>query len=413
MWGLSGWLVFVLLRRRVGAWWGALGALAWWLPVAIVWPVGHPTNFGVLNTETLPVLLILVAAAAWRPETLARRPALFIAIGALAALAVGAKYQAAPLVVAVLVVLLISLGLPLRRLVRPLLFWLAGCVAIGLAFVVAALLTPSFSVDLLMQNITFLGSYTENLDLRTRIVNSASLIAHSWFFWALLVLVIVVCLMSTRRVAMIRVGVVLVGIATVFGGGMGFPHYLLFLFAAMGLALALPLRDGASLPVGRAPRIIGASLAGLISVTLIASTIVLAPGSLRAPRLQTFAAVFSPDPVERSTALTEACPPDTPAFVWGWAPELYVAYDWSMTMPYLNAYPFLNSEELAPVGERLALDAIARADCVVDAVGLPFFAFGPQVSLIEVYPASESALSGFTARRDLLDCESCTVYVRD
>ena len=320
-WALSAWLVFILARRPLGAWWGFMFALAWWVPVAIVWPVGHPTNFGVLNTETLPVLLIL-AAAVWPPELLARRPALFLFVGAIGALAIGAKYQAAPIVLVVVIIQLLALRRPVRHLLTPLLFWIAGGVGVAAAFGLAMVTSPAFSPDLLQQNISFIGSYADNLGLQARMANSTTLIARSWFFWVLLVAVIVLCVLSTRRVAIARLALVGVGVATVYGGGMGFPHYLQFLFLAMGLALALPLRDGVRLPEAPVARGVTAGIAFIAVAGLVTVTTFDVPGSIRLPRPETLAASLSPDSVIRSDALGDACPAGSAAFVWGWAPEL-------------------------------------------------------------------------------------------
>ena len=81
-------------------------------------------------------------------------------------------------------------------------------------------------------------------------------------------------------------------------------------------------------------------------------------------------------------------------------------------MPYMNAYPFLNDPALLDVGRALSLEAIERADCVIDAVGAPFFAFGAETSLTAVYPATAMALDDFRVATGLVDCDVCTVYVR-
>src|SRR6516165_12091940 len=127
LWALTAFALFVAASRALGRGPALVITVVWWFPVAMVWLVGTPGDFGELSTEYLPTLLIVASALVPR-EHLAARPWLFSVVGLLAGIAVAAKYQVVPLVVAVVAAQLIVLGKSVKRTLVSLLWWLAGAV---------------------------------------------------------------------------------------------------------------------------------------------------------------------------------------------------------------------------------------------------------------------------------------------
>jgi hypothetical protein len=79
----------------------------------------------------------------------------------------------------------------------------------------------------------------------------------------------------------------------------------------------------------------------------------------------------------------------------------------------MNALGIVTNPALQRANESVIATAIDKSDCVIDAVGSPFFAFGPKMSLTTVYPRFVSVLdSEFISKKGLIDCVACTVYVR-
>jgi len=68
-------------------------------------------------------------------------------------------------------------------------------------------------------------------------------------------------------------------------------------------------------------------------------------------------------------------------------------------------------------GHDMVRDAIndASTECVVDAVGPPFFYFGPESSLTTYYPTPDLKADLDDKYRPagvVYDCQTCTIYVR-
>jgi hypothetical protein len=72
----------------------------------------------------------------------------------------------------------------------------------------------------------------------------------------------------------------------------------------------------------------------------------------------------------RSTTTPHWPAPASPALVWGWAAELYVAQDWQSTMPYVNVLGLSMSPANREVGKPMVRAGIERAGCVIDATSI-------------------------------------------
>jgi hypothetical protein len=325
-------------------------------------------------------------------------------------LAVAAKYQILPVAAALLVIHVFGKARPWRQIVSRTGLFVAGAAIPIVLIVVVMLISPTTSFDLVRQNLSFLGSYAGGVDLRSRIVNSTTLLLQPYLLAALLLLVRA-SVLSTRRVNVLRAVVVALGLSAVYAGGMGFGHYLIVLYVALVLALSLPIREGtAFIPTGVWRRLSPVVVA-VFAVVLIVFGV--GTGRTQIAGAATVVRSLSASSVPRSEPLAQACPEQSPVLVWGWAPELYVNYSWRNTVPFMNALGIVTNPALQRANESVISTAIDKSDCVVDAVGSPFFAFGSRMSLTKVYPQFASVLdSDFVSKKGLIDCAACTVYVR-
>lgn len=408
--GLLGYVAWVLLRRSFGTVPAVVIGLLWWLPLVVVFPLGGLTDFGALATELLPGLLVLVAALT-PVKALAARPWLFLFVGLLCGLAVGSKYQVLPLAVGLVVVQLVATGFTVRRSIAPLLFWAMGAVIPFALVALAMLLSPTTSLDLLLQNFSFLGSYATGVDLWSRIRTSTRLLLGQPYLAAALLGITWLALLSAKRVALSRVLMVLVGLAAVYGGGKGFGHYLILLYIALALATVLPIRSSARLLPSKPLRVTAVAVSALLVASLLVVGGVTGRVAVTAP--VEVGAALSPDSVVREERLATACPSESKVLVWGWAAELYVDYSWTNTVPFMNTLGISSDAASRDAGAGLVERAIDESDCVVDAVGAPFFGVGPESSITLVFPQFTSRLnSEFTVVQGALDCDACTVYLR-
>jgi hypothetical protein len=408
--GLSGFVVFILARRVLGLWQGLFVSVLWWLPFALIFPLGSPVDFGALNTEVLPCLLLLVAAL-FPTQRLIERPWLFIFVGAICAVAVGCKYQVLPVAGALLIAQLMMLRLPIRRCIPAALWWCAGFAIPIAAIVVAVLVSQDVSWSLVEQNFGFLGSYAGGVTLGGRISNTLALLATQKFLWGALLLIARLFWISDRPVRIARTILVLSGFVAVLAGGMGFGHYLIILHTALALAAVLPIKPGTEL----LPWPIVRRVAVVVSVVLIVAVVIVGVvtrySSFSSPTA--IVKTLSPDSVARSDAAAEVCPPGSNVLVWGWAAELYVQQSWRNSVPFMNTLGLRIDPEVRNANAPLVEQALAESDCVVDAVGAPYFGPGVEASILSVYPEFADILDDdFTIAPNALDCESCTVYVR-
>jgi hypothetical protein len=407
--GILGFLVFVLMRRSFGTKGAVALSVAWWLPLALVFPVGGRTDFGALSTESLPSVLVL-AAAALPPERLASRPWLFGLSGLFCALAIGSKYQVLPVAAAIVVVQLVSLRAPLRGCVAPMLWFAFGAVVPVAAVAVSVAASPDVSLVLLQQNLGFLNGYVGGMSFGTKVANTVTLLIGEPFLVPLVALVVWFSVLSTRRILLCRIVLVAGGLSSVLLGGNGFGHYLLLLFVALGVAASLPTREGVRPVPSRGAR--RATVATAVVLAIAAGAVGIASGKFLLSPPSVVVAALSPDSVIREPGLRATCPAGSRVLVWGWAPELYVANSWHNSVPFMNTLGLLSSASSARTSAPFVESAIDTSDCVIDAVGPPFFGL-PNASITTVYPGSTAALSSqYRIAPNAISCESCTVYVR-
>ncbi len=447
--------LFVAASRAIGRGPALVVTLVWWFPIATTWLVGFPGDFSELSTEYLPTLLVVASAVVPR-EQLAARPWLFAILGVLAGFAVGAKYQVAPLAVAFAAAQLIVLRPSARRTLVSVLWWLAGAMLPLAAIVLVMVASPTTNWTLVEQNLRFLASYvnhrseTQEGSLTGGRVEStfASLIGpRNWpgYFGSRYYLIVLLAGLiwlsshSERRSNVARVVLIAGGLTAMLAGGMGAYHYLILLFAAAGLAATMPVNPGARLFAWRLwPTVLAGALAMAVAVVLafmsgpVFDRVRLEVNSAVTPHgaaaaFHAAAAAFSPDSVNRDPALARACPPGSPAMVWGYAAEIYIAQDWQPTLPYLAMGTLVrggpaNKES----GEPLVRAGIDRADCIVDATlmkrpecpekrsELLSYCNSAKLSLPRFYPQLVPLIGRqFRIVPVTGGCDGCTLYVRN
>jgi hypothetical protein len=409
--GVAGYFSLILLRRAFGAPLGLALAVVWWIPIALVFPVGDLTDFGGLATELLPIVLVLAAAlvpASW----VADRPWLLSVSGLLCGMAIGSKYQVLPLAVALVVVQLLGSTLERRARLRGALWWVLGAAVPIVTVVVAIALSPAVSFTLVQQNLGFLGAYAEGVDLADRVGNTARLLLVEKVLLPIGLVLVVLAVRSSARVALLRLGLALAGLAALFAGGMGFGHYLWLLFTALLLAMALPMRDAALIPATRIARTAVVATAAALAVALVVVGVV--GGRLALTNGPMVAAALSRDSVVRQSALLDACPVGSDVLVWGWAPELYIDYSWNNTVPFMNTLGLGSSPTNHEASAPIVREAVETSDCVIDAIGKPFFGAGVTATIGAVYPEVVPTLAKrYHVVPGALSCETCTVYVAD
>jgi MFS family permease len=416
--GVIGYLGFTLVRRATNAFVSSVVTVFWWLPFVLSLS-GDPVNLAAMSTELLPSALILCAALV-SPQSLQTRPWLFAVTGVLSGLAVGAKYQVAPLAVAVLAMQLALMPqfqpqFQWRRAWRHVGWWVGGALAPALILGVAMLVSPDVLTVAVQQNLTFISEYSGRVGLNGRISNWRSLVTSM----PQVLMVLLVCWFGSRSVPRVqawRAIVVGAGLVAVYLGGLGFGHYLIFMYPAFAIALALPLKPGAQLvPFFNRPILREA----LVIFVAMAAWVASFGGPTQLPDLTSrsqLAIVFRPDGhPPQDPKLVQACPAGSEVLVWGWAPELYAIYSWGNAVPYMNLTLLIEVPANKASGHRVIREAIERRStaCVVDAVGSPFFHVIPQQSITKVYPDLSTVLTTqYRSVGAIHNCEKCTVYVR-
>lgn len=396
----------------------------WWLPFTASFPIGKSEDFGALSTELLPGLLLVISALVPRDQ-LAARPWLFAVLGALTGLAVGSKFQAAPLAVSFAAAQLFLVHTRTRRTVASLLWWLAGAVLPVAAIVATIVVSAATNWVLIDQTISFLGSYAGGPTTMEKLTRTwTGLSEPGLYVLSLVVLLVWLGLHSDRRSNMARVAILGGGVVSVLIGGMGFPHYFILLFAGIGLAMTMPVKPDVSLLPERVSPVVVAT------VMAIAAIAVLDDGYQRnlwrpsSPR-QAFAA-FSSNSVNRNRSMASYCPAKSVALVWGWGPEIYIAQDWQSSIPYPNVLGMAISPEIRDSAEPVIRNGIERARCVVDATNMarpqcsvvrtehPLnYCLPPSVMLSRIYPQLfESMSRQFHAVAIVDGCSGCSLYVR-
>jgi hypothetical protein len=405
--------LFVAASRAIGRGPALVATAVWWFPIALTFPVGGPNDFSALSTEYLPMLLIVASALVPR-EQLAARPWLFAVPGVLAGVAVAAKFQVAPFAAAFAAAQLIMLRPSMPRIVVSLLWWLAGTVLPVAAIVLVMVASPATNWTFVGQIFSFTASYAGSTSPMQRVGGtSTALIKPGFYLLVALAGLIWLSRHSERRSNVARAVLVTGGLTTVLGGPGSFPHYLIFLFAAVGLAFTMPVKPGAHLLPQRLSRTVLAGALTIAAVLVLVNGLITDRWAPLSPHGA--AAAFSADSVNRNPALARACPPGSPAMVWGWKNELYVAQDWESTIPYPNVLNLSMSPANRESGEPVIRAGIDRADCVVettiDCSGC--FFLPADLTLPRYYPKLVELIDRQFHTVPVSGCDGCTLYVRD
>jgi hypothetical protein len=375
---------------------------------------GLVTDFAPFATELLPCALIL-AAGLIRTEHLARRPVLYLVAGLLCGVSIGAKYQAAPLALALLTVQLILAGnYRWRALLRDAVLWGVGVLLPFLVLGLAMIASPNVSTTAIQQNLNFLSQYGAGLTLSMRLTSWLDLVTRPH----VVILLLVVCwlgLRSTARVGICRLILVGGGLVAVLAGGMGFGHYLFFVYTAIVLAIGLPLKPNARLVPYIRHQLVAAGIIVVILVPAWLLSFGTSTGTANLAGRHELSIALSKDSVLREAGMVQVCPVGAQVLVWGWASEMYVNYGWVNAIPFINVTQLTASPKNYSSGYELTRRAVEdpATTCVIDAVGPPFFHLGEDTSLTTVYPQMGELLDRkYRKAAGAAQCEICVVYVR-
>lgn len=414
MFGVLGYLGFTLARRSLGAAIGVVVTGFWWFPLVTALVPGSKVNFAPLVTETLPGALVLGIGLV-RIEALARRPAVhFTLTGLLSALAVGAKYQVAPMVLAVFAVQVVLIGDYTRRgLVRSAAFWLSGLIAPFLLVGLAMLVSSGVSTAAIRIDLNFLANYSNGQTLTDKLSNWRALVTSLH----VVLLVLALCWLgarSSRKVQYCRAALLLSGVLAVYMGGMGFPHYVICVYVMIATAIALPMRPDAVLVPRVRRRSTATAVVALVALVGWVASFGPHHGYIKRTKRYELSFSLSASSVTRDARLAADCPAGSNVVVWGWASELYLDYSWNNAIPFLNVTQITASKKNYDSGYKLVSDAISNSStaCVVDAAGDPFFGLTAKEKLTDQYPQLTTLLSQDYRTAKDLNCEACSVYVR-
>jgi hypothetical protein len=253
----------------------------------------------------------------------------------------------------------------------------------------------------------FLMAYGQSLTNEQKMLNFLSaVIPNPWVvFWSLLSLF--AASLGTLKAWAARLSVLASGFVSVYIGGMGFGHYLLFIYCAAFISLFIS-RDNVIekfLSAGRQALL-------FFLVFIIVVTVWWVPKVLANQSSGSFSQALSLTHVNVASTVSIQCPPGSRVLVWGWASELYVNYDWRSALPVSPAQIVWipkNTEK----AEDLVRSAISLSDCVVDATGPPFFAMTSEQSILKTYAWAEYSLKTDFDNFDLgIPCDTCKLWVR-
>jgi len=406
---LIGLLAWRFASKSLGPWFAALVTIAWWLPISIGTPVlGGPQDFNALTTNLLPCLILFLIVELDSATQKMNRVPVTLGLGVLAGLAFLSKYQVGPIVVAVVASLIISKWDLRSRRIKESILASVGFFLPTLIIIIVSVTSGLINFSALQITFDFFLAYGEGVTNEQKISNFvAAVIPNPWVvFWSLLSLF--TASLGTPKAWVVRMSVLASGFIAVYIGGMGFGHYLLFIYCAAFISLFIT-RDN---------RIEKWFLAGrqtfifLLIFTFVA-TVWWMPKVLTNQSSGSFTQPLVLSHVDVVPSVAYQCPPGSRVLVWGWASEFYVNYDWRPAMPFLSATQIVWTPENTQKAEDLVRSTISISDCVVDATGSPFFALTSEQSIVKTYPWAESALTAHFDSFDLgIPCETCRIWVR-
>jgi hypothetical protein len=262
--------------------------------------------------------------------------------------------------------------------------------------------------------LNFLAGYTDAPPFDQRVASWGDLTTNMH----IVLLVLAVCWLGARsnaRTQLARALLVIVGFVAVYLGGYAFPHYLYVLYAAIVMALGLPLKPGAQVVPRVARRELAAAVVAVAALMAWVASFGISPGSASRTGRHALHEALSADSLAPVATLRAVCPAGSSVLVWGWAPELYVNQSWTNAIPFVVSVHITWSPKNYQPGYQMVRAAIENPStaCVVDAVGRPFFGVGADGSLTARYPDLVQVLDRDYRRVDgALQCEACSVYVR-
>lgn len=410
--GVIGYLVSVALSRSFGKPIGILLAFVLWLPLVLVSPLGDAQNFATLSTELLPLILVF-AAYNLRPSKSPKHNWLyFMFSGLLLSLAFLAKFQVLPIVLVIVLYQFFLFKVSKKRTYNFILYLAVGALIPFFFLFLGFLTSTNFSIPVFKQYLKFMSAYSEDLNFGLRISASTDLLLSQPPLLVLALVAIFVGYFSSKSSNIFRLSFFLSGIFSVYFGGMGFPHYLLFAYCAAIFSIAIPMNPSAIYSLKETVRAKKFIIGSLMLVLIMFSTKSLYNVQISTPK--DIIDAGNSVTVSESDPMQALCPPGSNVTVWGWASELYAFYKWENAFPFVNVFQLTWSQVNNDLAGPILFDSLEQSDCVIDAVGKPFFHYQPQDSLRNEFPEVTEYLDhNFRIIPGLIDCESCSVYVRN
>ncbi len=406
---LVGLLAWRFASQSLGPWFAALIAAAWWLPISIGSPIlGGPQDFNALTTNLLPCLILFLIVELDSVTRKMNRAPVALGLGVLAGLAFLSKYQVGPIAVAVVASMIISKWDLESRRIKESILASVGFFLPAVLIILVSLMSGLINFPALQITVDFFIAYGQGVTNEQKMLNFLTAVTtNPWVvFWTLLSLF--AASLGTLKAWVARLSVLASGLVSVYIGGMGFGHYLLFIYCAAFLSLFIT-RDNVIekwLVGGRQTLI-------FISISILVTTVWLVPKVLANQSSGSFSQPLTLNHVDVVPSVSDQCPPGSRVLVWGWASEFYVNYDWRPAMPFFGSAQIVWTPDNTEKARDLVGSALSLSECVVDATGSPFFGFSSEQSILNTYPWAESALTKEFDTSDLgIPCETCKLWVR-
>jgi hypothetical protein len=330
------------------------------------------------------------------------------AIGSLAGLAFLAKYQVGPLALTLVSLLIFSKWNQGASRIRGLLAGGLGFVFPLISISILMLISGQTNATALEISFGFLSDYGTGVSIDSRFSNFVRVvISHTWILGWLLFSLFLASLSSLKG-WLARMALLLAALFSVYIGGMGFGHYMLFAYCAAFIMLFV---DGDTAIKGwlQSPR--QSVLFAFTSVVLVFVSWL--PGVMGNVSSGAFSRPLDLNHRSVVANVANLCPPGSQVLVWGWVSEFYVNYEWRPSIPFVSVAQIIWSPGNTEIATDLVSDGIKSSDCVIDATGSPFFGLTSSQSLQNTYYWSDSLLvSSFELNTLGVECESCKLWVR-
>ncbi len=409
--------VHLQLRAHVGTFYSLLISITITIPAIMLFPSPSPlrdksamwSNFGAFSTELIPILIMLFLI--YILQRVDKNYIQFIC-GISISMIVLLKYQFILVALVYFFQVLYKLRKYHRTIFAP--YFILG-ISTPLTIYLYSILTGD--ERLVKSHLHFLVNYSSQAPFQIKIQNFQNLMSYEYLIYFLILLYLI----TFRKVlAKYQFLVLLVpsSLISIFYSGMGFPHYLFLIYYALVIHLILIFQ---SIDFSTSKKMIL-----FICVTLILVIQFYFAKDLVWNKPNVVDSEFYSNSKSRlfgaesdfsvNSKVQQLCPRNSKVFVWGWAPHLYLSYDWQNASPYVQLQPLLFSERAKTNNYELVSSTMLQSDntCIIDAIGNPFANYGKRDSLVNYLSLKDVNLLNTTYEKFIVDdfCEICSIYTR-